>query len=57
MFSKDIVTYYTALAKGDKLELDWKCVARRPPTPEVDDEQNGGGKAEVESEQTAEENK
>ena len=54
---KDIVTYYTALAKGDKLELDWKCVARRPPTPEADDEQNGGGKAEVESEQTIEENK
>lgn len=34
----DIIEFYTKIANGEALELEWKCPGRRSPTPEPNTE-------------------
>lgn len=34
----DIIEFYTRIANGEALELEWKCPGRRSPTPEPNTE-------------------
>jgi PAXIP1-associated protein 1 len=34
----DMRDMYEKLARGDPIELEWKCPGRRPPTPEKQEE-------------------
>lgn len=52
---KIIVELYEKLAKGEKLELEWKCPGRRSPSPEKKD--TDGEKMEEMVEQPQEEEK
>ena len=32
---QDILNLYGKLSKGDKVEFEWKCLGKRPPTPDI----------------------